>query len=266
MRQLMAMAILALLGLAAVAWDAGGMGPLASRTLRKETANHVPWADALRRLSARVVARRPITPDALAHLVRLSHLVEPDDPLWPLVVHAAKRHLAIDTAPDASATTTLQAIDAAATRVLGRPLDPRLGALAWQPLDPYFVTAVERLADGDPAHGAEQFNSLRTPSGLPTSEWYLDELLAAFDDPRPIAFVLVADTTGAGWAPMAFTPADVPEHARRIPATTVGEALMAGLWGLDDYRPETPATPIVPWWTATARARGLPTFSDQPDR
>jgi len=260
MRRVAALLVLALLAFAAATYMAGGVGPMASLLLRKETRNNLPGSEWVRRAAIAVVARRPASHDTLMQLARLAHVLEPDDPLWRPVIEAAGRQLGQAVPIAGDPTATLAALDTAIAKAVGQPLEG-LGVLGWQPISGYFALSIDEIASEDPGVGAHRFNSLRTPDGLPTSEWYLDELVTAFGDPRPIAFVIVADSTGEAWRPMAFAPDQVPPHARRIRATTVGEALRVGLWGLEGYRPATPDEDVVAWWSSIARARALPTFA-----
>lgn len=255
--------VLAVIAFAGVTYMVGGIGPMTSLLLRKDTARGLPAGPTVRRLALEVIDRRPSTPDVLMQLARLAHMLEPDDPLWAPVVGTASRMLGHPLPVDADHATTLAALDAATARAIDRPLGPD-GVLAWRDIDPYFVVSIDELASADAAVGAHRFNTLRTPDGLPTSEWYLDELVLAFDDARPIAFVLVADSTGDGWQPMAFPPDAVPAAARRIRAATVADALRIGLWGLERYRPATPDADVNTWWPPIAKARGLPLFTPAP--
>jgi hypothetical protein len=259
-RQLIALVALAVVAFGVATYQTGGIGPMASLLLRKETHNNLPASAWVRRAAVEVVARRAPTPDVLMQLARLAHVLEPDDPLWRPVIEAAGRQLGQSVPIAGDPTATLAALDTAIAKAVGQPLEG-LGVLGWQPISEYFVQSIDELASEDAAVGAHRFNSLRTPDGLPTSEWYVDELVLAFGDPRPVAFVLVADSTGDEWTPMAFPPDQVPAHARRIRVTTVGEALRVGLWGLEAYRPATPDEDVVAWWTSIARARALPTFA-----
>ena len=255
--------VLALIAFGAATYMVGGIGPMASLLLRKDTVRGLPAGPTVRRLALDVIGRRGATPDVLMQLARLAHMLDPDDPLWTPLVGTASRLLGHPLPVDGDHAVTLAALDAATARAVDRPLGPD-GVLAWRDIDPYFVVAIDEVASTDAAIAAHRFNTLRTPDGLPTSEWYLDELVRAFGDTRPIAFVLVADSTGDGWQPMAFPPDKVPEAARRIRAATVGEALRIGLWGLEGYRPATPDADVNNWWPPIAQTRGLPTFAPAP--
>lgn len=247
---------LAVTAAAAATYAVGGVDATASTLLRKQTRHSLPLGDRLARLAARTLARRHPDAGITAQLARLAHTVDPDDPLWPLVVKATASavHHPI---PIADVKTTLATLDTSAAAALGRPLDDR-GVLGWQPIDPYFTQWVDDLASADSSLAIRRFNLLRPPDGLPTAEWYLDDLIAAFADARPIAFVLVADSTGDDWGPEALPPDQVPPHARRIGATTVGEALKVGLWAAEGYRPASPDVDVAAWWSSLASSRGLP--------
>ncbi|WP_291984668.1 hypothetical protein [Luteitalea sp.] len=243
-------------------YNTGGIDAMASTLLRKEIRNELPGSATIRRGAIEVVARRPPSPDVLKHLVRMAHVLEPDDPLWSPVVHALGSMVGQPVSDDAPLLETLSSLDRATARALDMAIEG-LGALAWVDMDQFSTDSVDEVASADASVGAHRFNSMRPPDGLPTSEWYLDELLPAFGDARPVAFVLVADSTGDAWRPMAFAPDQVPAGARPIRAATVGEALRVGLWGLEDYRPPTPGADVDTWWRALAARRGLPAF-DQP--
>ena len=261
-RQMAVLGLIACLMFGVATYLVGGVDAMASTLLRKEIANTLPGSATIRRAALAVVARRPASPDVMKHLARMAHLLEPDDPLWSPVVHSLGAMVGQPVSHEAPPLETLAALDIATARALDEPVEG-LGVLAWRDMDPFFTASVEELASPDASVGAHRFNSMRPPDGLPTSEWYLDELVLAFGDARPIAFVLVADSTGDAWRPMAFAPDQVPAGARRIGATTVGEALRVGLWGLEDYRPPTPDADITTWWRTFAARRGLPPF-DQP--
>lgn len=251
--------VLGLIAFAGVTYMVGGIAPMASLLLRKDTARGLPAGPTVRRLALEVIGRRAGTPDVLMQLARLAHMLDPDDPLWSPVVGTASRLLGTPLPVDGDHAATLAALDVATARAVDKPLGPH-GVLAWRDIDPYFVVSIDELASKEAPVGAHRFNTLRTPDGLPTSEWYLDELVLALGDPRPIAFVLVADSTGDGWQPMAFPPDQVPAGARRIRAATVGDALRVGLWGLEGYRPATPGADVDTWWPPIAKARGLPSY------
>ncbi len=255
--------VLACLGFAAATYMVGGVGPMASLLLRKETRINLPGSGWVRRAAITVVARRPASEDTLMQLARLAHVLEPDDPLWRPVIEAAGRQLGQAVPIAGGPTATLAALDTAVAKAVNKPLEG-LGVLGWQPISEFFALSIDEIASDDASVGAHRFNSIRTPDGLPTSEWYLDELVGAFGDPRPVAFVIVADSTGEAWRPMAFAPDQVPPRARRIRAATVGEALRVGLWGLEAYRPATPDEDVGAWWASIARTRALPTFSPAP--
>lgn len=257
-RRIQMLIVLAMVGIVFGVYTTGGVGPTASVLLRKETAN-APGGPTLRRLALFVMAHRPPTPDVLMQLARLAHVLEPGDPLWTPVVQTASTLLG-QPVPQGDAPAVLAALDTAVARAVDKPLTQE-GVLAWREIDPYFVIGIDQIAGPDATASAERWNSYRTPEGLPTGEWYLDELVRGFGDRRPLSFVLVADSTGDDWRPLALPPDKVPAHARRIDAKTVGEALQVGLWGLDGYRPATPDANIAAWWATIARPRALPTFN-----
>lgn len=256
------LAVLAVAALVAAVYMTGGVDATVSALLRKESLHGLPGGASVRRFVLDIAGRRSARPEVLQQLARMAHVVDPGDPLWSNVVQTAATLLARPLTAGTPAAT-LSALDAAVAEAVNRPLAAD-GILGWREIDPYFVVAIEEIAGTDTAAAAHRFNSIRTPDGLPTGEWYLDELVRGFGDQRPISFVLVADSTGDDWRPMALPPDQVPAHARRIRASTVGEALRVGLWGLDDYRPETPDVDVGAWWTALAGPRGLPTYDLRP--
>jgi hypothetical protein len=252
--------LVVLLALAGITWRLGGVTSTAAYLLRKETRVTIPASDTIRLLAARVLARRTVPSDTLAALARQAHLLELDDPLRPPVLTAIARTTGIELPDTLTPADVLMRIDAAVARTTGRTLGPR-GVIDWRPLDPYFVITLDELSgvSGVP-RAVEVFNGMQPPDGLPSSEWYLDELVNAFDDPRPVPFVIVASSSGDDWGPLAMAPGDVPSHARRLPARTIGEALRIGLWGFDAYHPGDPATDPRTWWQEVARQHGLPSF------
>lgn len=256
-RRLTTLCIVLLIAIVFGIYMAGGVDPTASLLLAKETAN-APGGSHLRKLALVVMAHRSSSPGTLKQLARLAHMLEPGDPLWASVVQTTSTLLGRPV-PQGDRPTILAALDTAVANAVDAPLTHE-GVLAWRAVDPYFVFGIEQIAGSDAAVAAQRFNSYRTPDGLPTAEWYLDELVRGFGDRRAVSFVLVADSTGDEWRPLALPPDKVPAHARRIDARTVGEALTVGLWGLDEYRPVTPETDIATWWAEVARPRGLPAF------
>ena len=254
-RGVLQLAILAVFGSAVVLWVMGGVTPLMAYWMEPDVALW-PLGHAFRRVAVEVTARRGADPTTLMPLMRLAHTLDPANALWDDVVQAAGGLLGVEIDSD-DVQGTLARIDTAAARALQRPIAP-LGVLGWWDLDPYFVEWLDGLAGDDIPLAIERFNRIGSRDGLPNAEWYLTELGRAFGDQRPIHFVLVADTPGRRWSPVAVAPDNVPEGARRIVADTVGEALIVGLWALMDDRPESPDTDPVAWWTPIADARGLP--------
>ncbi|WP_396626452.1 hypothetical protein [Luteitalea sp.] len=259
-RKVAVVLLVVLLALAGITWRLGGLTSTAASLLRKETRVNIPASDTIRLLAARVLARRTVPADTLAALARQAHLLEPDDPLRPHVLTAISRTTGVDIPDTLTPPEVLARVDAAAARATGRTLGPR-GVIDWRPLDPYFAITLDELSgvSGVP-RAVEVFNGMQPPDGLPSSEWYLDELVNAFDDPRPIPFVIVASSSRDDWGPVAMAPDDVPPHARRLPARTIGEALRIGLWGFDAYHPGDPAIDPRTWWQEVARQHGLPSF------
>lgn len=247
--------MLAVLGSVVVLWVMGGVTPLMARWMEPDVGVW-PLGHAMRRVAVEVTAHRAPDPLTLAPLVRLAHTLDPADALWDDVVAAAGGLLDVET-DDGDVRETVTRIDAAAARALQHPLGP-LGVLGWWELDPYFVDWLDGLAGDDVPLAIERFNRIGSRDGLPNAEWYLKELGRAIGDERPVRFVIVADTPGRRWSPVAVAPDNVPDGARRIDADTVGEALIVGLWALVDDRPESPDTDPVAWWTPIAEARGLP--------
>ncbi len=261
--RLTTIAVLLVAGVIGAAYMAGGVDGLAAMLLSKEVVHRTPGGATLRGLAVSIVERRPVRRDTLMPLVRLVHTLDPDDPSRSSVIRAASRLLSIGDV-DREARDAIAAIDAAAARALELPLDGS-SVLAWRPLDPYFVIWLDEMASPDPSVAAHRFNTLIPPDGLLNAEWYLDELAVAFGDGRPIAFALVADSTGDNWRPMALAPDDVPAHARRIRVNTIGEALRVGLWGVESHRPDAPDENVAAWWARTADAHGLPTHAVHAD-
>lgn len=265
-RKLALASLVVLLALAILTWRLGGLTATAAYLLRKETRINVPAADRVRLLAARMLARRDLPPDTLAHLARMAHVLALDDPLRPHVIAALVRATGVAHDPTLAPGQFLARLDVAVARLAGRALDGR-GIIDWRPLDPYFVTWLDDLAGASGIERAvERFNGLQPSDGLPTSEWYLDELVNAFDDPRPLPFVLVTSSSGDNWGPLAMAPEAVPSYARRLPARTVGEALRVGLWGFDAYHPGDPGTDPTAWWEGVARQQALPSFSPSAGR
>ena len=260
--RLTTIAVLLIAGVIGAAYMAGGVDGLAAMLLSKEVAHRTPGGATLRGLAVSILERRPVRRDTLMPLVRLVHTLDPDDPARDSVIRAASRLLSIGD------------VDGEARRDrgdrCGRGARPgtaarRSGVLAWRPLDPYFVIWLDEMASPDPSVAAHRFNTLIPPDGLLNAEWYLDELAVAFGDGRPIAFELVADSTGSNWRPMALAPDGVPAHARRIRVSTIGEALRVGLWGVERHRPDAPDEDVVAWWARIADAHGLPTYAAHAD-
>ena len=258
-RRLTRIAVALIAGILIASYMAGGVDGLAATLLSKRTGHYLPGAGTLRVWAASIIERRPVVRETSMPLVRLVHTLDPEDPIRASVIRSATRLLAIPDVRPNDPPATSASIDAAAARALRLPLGPD-GVLAWQPLDPYFVIWLDEMAGTDAPAAANRFNTLRPPEGLPTAEWYIDDVGVAFGDTRPFAFVLVADSTGDDWRPKALAPDAVPAHARRIAVTTIGEALRVGLWGDDRYRPDTPDTDVAGWWRRTAEAHGLPTY------
>ena len=259
-RKLALLALLASGALAATTWWLGGVTATAAHLLRKESAMAIPGGASLRPLAVRVLATRALPPDLLVTLMRQAHLLTVDDPLRPQLVSMIASATGTALAPTLPPEAVLARLDAAVARATGRALIGR-GAIDWRPLDPYFVLTLDELAGvSGVARAAQVYNGLQPPDGLPTSEWYLDELVNAFDDPRPLPFVLVTSASGDDWGPFAMPPDEVPPHARRLEARTVGEALRIGLWGFEAYHPGDPATDPRAWWQGVARQQGLPAF------
>lgn len=247
-------------GLAATTWWLGGVTATAAHLLRKESATAIPGGASLRRLAVRVLATRALPTELLVTLMRQAHLLTLDDPLRPHIVAMIASATRTELAPTLPPEDVLARLDAAVARATGRALSGR-GVIEWRPLDPYFVITLEELSGvSGVARAVEVYNGLQPPDGLPTSEWYLDELVNAFDDPRPLPFVLVTSSSGDDWGPLAMVPEEVPSYARRLPARTVGEALRIGLWGFDGYHPGDPTADPHTWWQTVARRQGLPAF------
>jgi len=236
-------------------WASGGIAPAAARLLQPDMTT-LPAGESIRHAALALIARRPVSPDSLKPLVRLAHTLPPDDESWPIVLAAGAQLLGQRLDPKTPAES-LARLDAAAASALGTRLGP-LGVLEWWPTDPFYVTWLNEMAGTDPSRAAALFNGIGSREGLPSAEWYLTEVGRAFADPRPVPFVLIADTNGRGWAPRAFPPDKVPEGARRIDAPTLGEALVVGMWSLVDGRPDSPTVDVIAWWSPIARMRGLP--------
>lgn len=260
-RKLGIVVLLVATALGVFTWRTGGITATAAYLLRKETRINLPASDRVRHLAARVLAMRDLPPDTLAQLARLAHVLEPDDPLHPLVLAMLVNATGVELEASLTGGQALARLDRAVARVTGKALGPR-GLIDWRPLDPYFVTTLDELAGASGvARAVEVYNGLQPPDGLPTSEWYLDELVNGFDDPRPLPFVLVTSSSGNDWGPLAMAPDAVPSYARRLPASTVGEALRVGLWGFEAYHPGDPKTDLGAWWQGVARQHALPSFA-----
>jgi hypothetical protein len=260
-RLLLRVLVFAAVGVAGFLWVMGGLAPAAARLLQPDVTTW-PAGDTIRRTGLAVIARRPLSPDSLKPLVRLAHTLPPDDEIWPHVLDAGARVLGRPLNP-ATPAASLAQLDEAAAAAVRTTLGP-LGVLEWWAIDPFFVTWLDQMTGTDPSRAAALFNGIGSREGLPTAEWYLTEIGRAFVDPRPVPFVLIADTNGRQWAPKAYPPDQVPPAARRIDADTLGEALIVGLWSLVDDRPESPTVDVVGWWAPIAKARGLPSPAPRP--
>lgn len=250
------LALLLAAGTVVFVTQSGGLDPAAARLLRHDVVNW-PGGHVFRRLALTIVALRAARPETLGPLVRMAHTVDPDDPLWPRVLDVTGDLLAVDV-DQAQIATSLARIDATAATFLGRPVDARLGALGWWPLDEYFVYWLDDLAGDDVALALQRFNGILPPTGLPTGEWILSELAPALADTRAVRFVVVVDGNEQEWRPVAMREEDVPPGARRIDVRTVGEAVAVTLWSLEAYQPDDHATPVAQAWNRVAATRGLP--------
>jgi hypothetical protein len=254
-RALVQLLLLAAIALVIYVVRMGGIDPATAHLLEPQVSVW-PAGGVLRRAAVTVAAYRGAHPATLMGLVRLTHTLHPDDALWRPAVIATARALGEQVSDDDPALA-LQRLDVAAARALGMSLGP-LGALGWREIDEYFVMWLDDLAGTDPSLAIERFNSILPPEGLPTAEWYLAQLAPAFVDARPVGFAIVAEGSADGWLPRAVPTGEVPPGARRIPVTTVGQALRIGLWALPEYRPDSPEVDVDDWWAPIAAARRLP--------
>jgi hypothetical protein len=117
---------------------------------------------------------------------------------------------------------------------------------------------LDRIASKDPAEGAQAWTELSARYDRASA--YLKDVHEGLEDPRPLAFVLVAESfTGGGRSFHYFTakPSAAASDARE-PVKTLGQALRYPLWQYENAGAGGFKDGFSAWWASYAAAKGLP--------